>query len=653
MKNLLFTLFLAISGNNLLAQGLTLYNMDYVPQSMRNNPAQMQKANFHIAIAPLLNNISFSTTSSGFTLSDLFQVEGDTTFATPDRMLAKISENNFISQQTNIDFISFGFKVKNKNYFSFNVTERVNFAFDYSKNFMTLLAKGTANEDFLGKNVSMSGTGFRFNHFREYGIGYTREVNDKLSVGGRFKFLQGLSHLDNDQADITLYTDPNNYSIKATSTIGVKIAGLGFVFDDGSEFDAITYMSNFKNTGFALDLGGKYEINDRITTSLNITDLGFINWKTDARRYFNNKVEFNFDGIDLKEYLDKENDEEREAYAAELSDSIEDIFGLERIDRGFTTNLIANIYIGAEYKLNKTFKAAALFNGKVFKGALYPSLTITTQTALGKWLQAIVSYSIVNKSYENIGLGAAINAGPIQFYAVSDNLLDWTQIDYAKNLNVQLGMNLLFGYKSKISKEDKKAAKLKRKLSKRDSDGDGVNNYEDKCPDIAGKVNGCPDTDGDGVSDNFDMCPKLVGDPELFGCPDKDNDGFSDDKDSCPNVYGILNGCPDFDNDGTPDLIDLCPKKPGKINGCPDSDNDGVSDGKDACPEKPGKAINKGCPDTDGDGIFDNEDRCPEVKGDIKYMGCSNKDSDKDGTADVFDDCPYRSGSELNGGCPE
>ena len=648
MKNILFTLILALSGSNLIGQGLTLYNMDFVPQSMRNNSAHVQKANFHIAITPLLPNISLSTISNGFTLSDLFQSKGDTTFATPNKMLSKINENNFISQQTNIDFLSFGFKVKDKNYFSFNISERVNFAFDYSKNFMTLLAKGTASEELLGNEVSMSGTGFRFNHFREYGLGYTRTLNKKLSIGGRFKFLQGMSHLDNDQTDITLYTDPNNYAIRATSTIGVRVAGLGFVFDSDNEFDTETYFANFENTGFALDLGGKYIINDRISTSLNITDLGFITWKTDARRYYNNKVEFNFDGIDLEEFIDR-----GDAYTSELDDSLENIFGLERLDRAFTTNLIANIYIGAEYKLNNTFKAGALFNGKVFKGVLYPSLTITTQTALGKRLQAIVSYSIVNRSYKNLGLGAAINAGAFQFYAVSDNLLGWTQIDYAKNLNIQLGMNLLFGYKPKISKEDKKAAKLKRKLSKLDSDNDGTNDYEDKCPDVSGIVNGCPDKDGDGVSDNFDMCPDLVGDPELFGCPDKDNDGFSDDKDSCPDTYGSLNGCPDFDGDSVPDSKDLCPNIIGKINGCPDSDKDGVPDGKDACPKKPGKVINKGCPDTDGDGVFDDYDRCPEIKGDIKYLGCTDKDSDKDGTADVFDDCPYRSGSELNGGCPE
>ena len=105
MKNILFTVILALSVSSLTGQGLTLYNMDFVPQSMRNNPGQVQKANFHIAITPLLPNVSLSTISNGFTLSDLFQSKGDTTFATPNKMLSQVSENNFISQQTNIDFL--------------------------------------------------------------------------------------------------------------------------------------------------------------------------------------------------------------------------------------------------------------------------------------------------------------------------------------------------------------------------------------------------------------------------------------------------------------------------------------------------------------------------------------------------------------------
>lgn len=649
MKKIIFTLIIISSiALDSIGQGLTLYNMDYVPQSMRNNPSQMQQSNFHIAVSPLFTNVNVSFINNGFTVSDLFIVEDGETKATPDRMLAVIDDNNFISSELNLDFLSFGFKVKEKNYFSFNVTERISFAFDFNRNFMTLLSKGTAAEEFLGKTVSMDGTGFRYNHFREYGLGYTRIVNEKLSIGGRVKLLQGLSHFDNEKTDVTLNTDPdNNYAITATSTIGIRTAGLGFVFDQGSEFDAASYALNFENLGVAIDAGGKYVINDKISTTLNLVDFGFISWKTEAKRYSNNKVEFTFDGLDLNKYL-----EEGDDYTDELADSLAEIFGLEEIDQPFTTSLIANLYIGGEYKLNSTFTAGALLNTKFFNGQLYPSLTLSTQTNFGKWFQAIASYSIVNRSYNNFGLGAAINMGPLQVYAVSDNLFGWTQMDYAKNLNVQFGMNLLFGYQPKVSKEQRKDNKLRRKLSKLDTDGDGTNDYEDKCPEIAGALNGCTDKDGDLVADNEDVCPDLFGVAELMGCPDQDNDGVADANDSCPDVYGLLFGCPDMDEDSVADHLDPCPSVAGTLGGCPDTDGDGVKDDIDACPEKPGDIANSGCPDTDGDGVYDNDDRCPEIKGSKQYLGCTDKDTDKDEIPDIFDDCPYRSGPESNKGCP-
>ena len=60
------------------------------------------------------------------------------------------------------------------------------------------------------------------------------------------------------------------------------------------------------------------------------------------------------------------------------------------------------------------------------------------------------------------------------------------------------------------------------------------------------------DTDGDGIPDAVDKCPN---DPE-------DKDGFEDE-----------DGCPDLDNDqdGIPDKTDQCPNEPGtpEENGCP------------------------------------------------------------------------------------
>ena len=56
-----------------------------------------------------------------------------------------------------------------------------------------------------------------------------------------------------------------------------------------------------------------------------------------------------------------------------------------------------------------------------------------------------------------------------------------------------------------------------------DTDGDGVPDYEDKCPTVPGpkENNGCPypDTDNDGVPDNIDKCPNVPGPIENNGCP--------------------------------------------------------------------------------------------------------------------------------------
>ena len=139
---------------------------------------------------------------------------------------------------------------------------------------------------------------------------------------------------------------------------------------------------------------------------------------------------------------------------------------------------------------------------------------------------------------------------------------------------------------------------------------------------------GGTDTDGDGIFDIEDACPEVFGLAEYNGCPDSDNDGIVDSKDACPTVAGLaaLNGCPDTDGDGITDKDDACPNEKGTKanNGCPDGDGDGVVDKFDACPTVAGPAANKGCPwpDTDGDGVIDKEDNCIDVAGPVSNNGC-------------------------------
>ena len=133
------------------------------------------------------------------------------------------------------------------------------------------------------------------------------------------------------------------------------------------------------------------------------------------------------------------------------------------------------------------------------------------------------------------------------------------------------------------------------------------------------------DTDGDGIKDRNDGCPE---DPEDF-------DEFEDE-----------DGCPDDDNDGDGflDVSDACPNDAENFDGWKDSDG---------CPEQ--------IPDTDGDGILDNVDECPNQPEDPDGFedtdGCPDPDNDDDQILDVDDQCPDEAevynNNEDEDGCPD
>ncbi|MCP3057664.1 OmpA family protein [Myxococcus sp. K38C18041901] len=230
--------------------------------------------------------------------------------------------------------------------------------------------------------------------------------------------------------------------------------------------------------------------------------------------------------------------------------------------------------------------------------------------------------------------------------------------------------------------EPQKPPQVVVRIEETDSDGDGVLDKDDPCPDQAEDKDGfqdedgCPDpdNDNDGVLDANDKCPNEPGVLENQGCPalaptDRDGDGINDNLDKCPDQpedkdgFQDEDGCPDLDNDndGVVDTQDKCPNEPGPIQnlGCPDRDNDGVNDAQDKCPDEPedkdGFQDEDGCPDldNDADGLADAQDKCPNEAGPPENSGCPDKDSDNDGVVDRLDACVDEPGTKEERGCPK
>ena len=193
----------------------------------------------------------------------------------------------------------------------------------------------------------------------------------------------------------------------------------------------------------------------------------------------------------------------------------------------------------------------------------------------------------------------------------------WIDEIGAGTLNGTLGFNLWFNenvgltiqtsykhaFEDFLDTHFQHSAGLSIRFGGTDTDGDGIYDKDDACPDVAGleAFNGCPDTDGDGIEDSKDDCPNEAGSAEFNGCPDGDGDGIVDKDDNCPTVAGLKS-----------------------LAGCPDADGDGVTDADDKCPDEAGPAANKGCPwaDADGDGVLDKDDKCVDVKGTVANNGC-------------------------------
>jgi hypothetical protein len=187
----------------------------------------------------------------------------------------------------------------------------------------------------------------------------------------------------------------------------------------------------------------------------------------------------------------------------------------------------------------------------------------------------------------------------------------------------------------------------------RDTDGDGVFDYQDDCPTVANPDQA--DHDGDGVGDACDNCP-AVGNADQR---DRDQDGVGDACDNCPGTPnpdqadldhdGVGDNCDtveptDSDGDGLGDACDNCPTVANTDQA--DRDSDGIGDACDNCPATPNPdqadanhdQVGDACtplPDADHDGAPDMTDNCRLV------ANADQADADGDGVGDACDPCPH------------
>jgi hypothetical protein len=195
---------------------------------------------------------------------------------------------------------------------------------------------------------------------------------------------------------------------------------------------------NSKNKGFALDLGWIHKYSEKITLSASVLDLGFIRWKSDVT---NIQITGSFDyaGTGLGSNFNSTD------YMTELTDSVTDAFDHNVSQDAYYSWLPTQIYLGGIYQYKPKLGIGAVSRNVIYRNKLHSSLTLSANTTLWNKLSGSLSWSYLNNTYKNIGLGLAWHGRGLQFHMVSDNVLGIIKPLDARNLNLRFGFGFLFG----------------------------------------------------------------------------------------------------------------------------------------------------------------------------------------------------------------
>lgn len=397
------------------------YFMEGTSARLQLNPGlQPTRGYFNFPVIGSLNVGASSNVLGTNDIIDLLDSQDD--LYSNDNLYSRLKETNRMNVNLNTDILSFGW-YQGKGFWSVNVGLRMDIGASIPKSMFEYLRD--VNQDGFGigpMNYQIHDQQLNINSYAEIGVGYSRRITEKLTVGGRVKVLLGIGNAELNirqfDMDMNLPDNPydagawkhganygGNVKVQADLTTTLKGGGLSFSRNaageqiiDGFDFDGGNF--GIAGKGFGIDLGASYKLLDNLTLSASVLDLGFLSWDKGATTVAladGNEVinENNFEqyiGGDFMD-LDMYNLKEGEAKSRKKS-------------------LSSTILIGGEYALlNNWLSVGALYTTRFVQPKAVSELTFSATVRPQNWLNAAISYSPIQSAGKSIGL--ALKLGPL------------------------------------------------------------------------------------------------------------------------------------------------------------------------------------------------------------------------------------------------
>ena len=437
---------------------INMYNFNSLPQSLRHNPAYPQQGKGWFS----LPGVGVSYLNSGFNAADLLSdreseigdVNDDNKYDVNDNLadiINNLDGNSTLSTTINIDIIGVGFKA-NKGLVSFGANQQTDYYMNYPVDLLKLLNFG--NGQFLGDKFSLSEFDFESTTRINTYLGYQRSfMNERLYVGFRVKYMFGQAHAYVERMNLEI-EQPDRWEMTLRTNALVKTAGVTAFGND--DFDPVNFTFS-GNNGIGLDLGAYYKVTDKLNVSASVLDIGSIDWEENTRNYVS-EGEYTYDGIDV-DFSDEDADPWQQT-----QDSLESELNFREEDgQSYRRSLITRFNAGVNYELTESHGVGLMYQGRAWDGQLFSTYAVNYTGRWSRFFQFTASYAIVDGIPNNIGAGIQLKLGPLQIYAMSDNIFGALQYDQTQYTNVTAGVNFTFFGPRDKEKEEDKVEKLKKR----------------------------------------------------------------------------------------------------------------------------------------------------------------------------------------------
>lgn len=449
--------------------GATFSLLPQMPYSNYFNPGIRVNYNGMVGIG--ISNFNVATYNSSLKYSSIYSTgDGGEMYIDGVKLVDGLMEqDNYLNTKFSMDLLNIGFRVK-KLFFNIDWRVRMDQEFQYSKDFIGFFFRGNGN--YLGEDNPMDfNVGLDVNMFSEIGVGVQYDINNKLTVGVRPKFISGVLNASANNERTKIYTDSDDYSmtadvsleIQAASVLKTQIYRITDVLNLANIFDlntsSLSELVDIKeNIGFGIDLGASYVINKHFGVSAGVTDIGFIKWK-------NSKVKVkNADNVDINEAVFNDVNEVltfKLDYNAMLDEVVKNVWGNDSLADGgdYVTKLSSTANLQFYYELNPMLRLTAFGQVKFGKNETWPALTLAYSGSFVNHINLTASYTLSKYSGSAFGAGIAFHFGPFNIYAVTDNILMLSKIGRSTvematsytNVNARLGIVFTIGKYQKIS----------------------------------------------------------------------------------------------------------------------------------------------------------------------------------------------------------